>query len=214
MSGADRLADLDTDPRTVPHWFDLLCPFCYVGQSRTAILQRHGLNVVHLPFQIHPDIPAGGVAAGPRTGPMYANLEREAAEAGLALNWPARLPDTRTALAAAEWVRLHRPDVSGAFTASLFAAHFVLGEDLGDPAVIDRHAADLDIVLDALHGALADGSAMDALEDAEALGARSGVRATPSWLIGGELVSGLLPPSEFERLAEKAIGQWDGRVSP
>lgn len=26
------------DPRTVLHWFDLLCPFCYAGQQRNQIL--------------------------------------------------------------------------------------------------------------------------------------------------------------------------------
>jgi hypothetical protein len=28
------------DPRTVLHWYDFLCPFCYVGQYRTAIPGR------------------------------------------------------------------------------------------------------------------------------------------------------------------------------
>jgi predicted DsbA family dithiol-disulfide isomerase len=138
---------------------------------------------------------------------MYAHLEREAAQAGLPLNWPSRLPDTRTALSAAEWVRLHRPDVSDEFNRDLFAAHFALGEDLGDSAVIDRHANELGIDLDALHGAIADGSASASLAEAEAIGARFGVQATPSWLIAGELVPGLLPPSEFERLAENAMRQ-------
>jgi predicted DsbA family dithiol-disulfide isomerase len=85
------------DPRTVMHWYDFLCPFCYVGQHRTAILVRHGLDVIELPFQAHPDIPPGGIPAGPRSGPMYVMLEREAREAGLPLNWPPRLPDTRRA---------------------------------------------------------------------------------------------------------------------
>ena len=62
----------------VLHWYDLLCPFCYVGQNRTTILLRHGLDVVELPFQAHPDIPPGGIPAGPRNGPICAMLEREA----------------------------------------------------------------------------------------------------------------------------------------
>src|SRR5215470_15401020 len=93
------------DPRKVLSWYDFLCPFCYVGQHRTAILVRHGLHVVELPFQAHPDIPPGGVLAGPRNGPMYAMLEREAKEAGLPLHSPRRIPNTRRALAAAEWAR-------------------------------------------------------------------------------------------------------------
>jgi hypothetical protein len=41
-------------PGTVLYWFDFICPFCYVGQQRNQILERHGLTIVQLPFQIHP----------------------------------------------------------------------------------------------------------------------------------------------------------------
>ena len=122
------------DPDTVLHWYDLLCPFCYVGQHRTAILLRHGLDVAELPFQAHPDIPPGGIPSGLLNGPMYAMLEREAREAGLPLNWPPRLPNTRRALVAAEWARPHQPRAFPQFHKGLFEAHFVLGEDLEDPA--------------------------------------------------------------------------------
>jgi predicted DsbA family dithiol-disulfide isomerase len=193
-----------TKANEVLHWYDFLCPFCYVGQNRTAILTRYGLNVVELPFQAHPDIPASGVPAGSRVGPMYSYLEREAKEAGLALNWPSRLPNSRLALAAAEWVRRHRPDKFAQFQKDLFAAHFVSGEDLGDPAVIDRHANDLGIDLEALHAAFADGTALAAVKNSEMLGHRYGVRGTPAWLVAERLISGLLPAPEFESLAEAA----------
>jgi predicted DsbA family dithiol-disulfide isomerase len=196
--------DFSTDARTILHWFDFVCPFCYVGQQRNEILEGFGLAVVHLPFQIHPEIPPGGIDAGPRIGPMYTALETEAARVGLPLNWPARLPNTGAALAASEWVRRNRPELSGAFNRSLFAAHFALGEDLGSMAVVERHASEVGVDADALRAAFADGSAPASLAEAETVGAQYGVQATPSWLIGGELVSGLLRPSKFELLAEKA----------
>ena len=190
------------DPRTVLHWYDFLCPFCYVGQHRTAILVRRGLHGVELPFQAHPDIPPGGIPAGPRNGPMYAMLEREAKEAGLPLNWPPRLPNTRRALAAAEWSRRHQPRAFPQFHKDLFDAHFVLGEDLEDPAVIDRHASESGIDLAALHAALADDSAAAAVTEAEMIGRKYGVQGTPAWLLGERLIAGLRPAPEFERLAE------------
>jgi predicted DsbA family dithiol-disulfide isomerase len=192
------------DPRTVLHWYDFLCPFCYVGQHRTAILVRHGLDVVELPFQAHPDIPSGGIPAGPRNGPMYAMLEREAAQAGLPLRWPPRLPDTRRALAAAEWARRHQPVAFARFHKDLFAAHFVLGEDLEDPAVIDRHASESGLDLAALHAALAYGSAAAAVTEAEMIGRKHGVQGTPAWLVARRLLTGLRPAAEFERLAAYA----------
>jgi predicted DsbA family dithiol-disulfide isomerase len=192
------------DPRTVLHWYDFLCPFCYVGQHRTAILARHGFHVVELPLQAHPDIPPGGIPAGPRSGPMYAMLEREARAAGLALNWPPHLPDTRRALAAAEWVRRHQPDDFPTVHGKLFEAHFVLGENLEDPAVIDAHARGSGVDVAALHATLADGSAMAAVAEPETIARGYGVQGTPAWLLAQRLISGLLPAAEFERRAERA----------
>jgi len=123
----------------------------------------------------------------------------------LRLHWPSRLPDTRRALAAAEWVRRHEVEAFPQFHRSLFDAHFVSGQDLGDPAVIDRHAIESGVGLAALHTALADSSAEAAVRESEILGRKSGVHGTPAWLLGQRLVAGLRSPEEFERLAEYAI---------
>lgn len=192
-------------PGTVLHWYDFVCPFCYIGQQRNAILVRRGLQVVALPFQPHPDIPSGGIAAGPRNGPMYAMLEREAREAGLPLHWPRHLPNSRRALAAAEWARRHQPRVFPRLHQGLFEAHFALGEDLEDPAVLDRHARAAGAELAALHAALADGSAGAAVTESETIGRKYGVEGTPAWLLDQQLVAGLRPAAEFERLAEYAV---------
>jgi predicted DsbA family dithiol-disulfide isomerase len=194
--------------RTVLHWYDFICPFCYIGQQRTAILVRHGLQVIELPFQAHPDIPAGGIVAGPRVGRMYAMLEREAKEAGLSLNWPPRLPNSRRALAAAEWVRRHEARAFSGLHKGLFEAHFVLGEDLEDPAVIDRHVYESGVDLGPFRASLADGGAARAVTEAEATGHRYGVNGTPAWLVARQMILGLRPAAEFERVAERA-----GRLS-
>jgi carboxymuconolactone decarboxylase family protein len=33
------------NPRAVLHWYDFLCPFCYIGQSRNAVLVQHGFCI-------------------------------------------------------------------------------------------------------------------------------------------------------------------------
>ena len=149
------------------HWYDFLCPFCYVGQDRTTILRRHGLEVVNLPLQIHPEIPCGGIAAGPRRGAMYERLEQETREAGLELHWPPRLPFSRPALTAAEWVRANEPAAFPALHRALFRAHIVLGENIELNSVIEGHAAASGVLLPRLRAAMADGSAEAALERAE-----------------------------------------------
>jgi predicted DsbA family dithiol-disulfide isomerase len=192
------------EPGTVLHWYDFICPFCYVGQQRNAVFARQGLEVVELPFQAHPDIPRGGIQAGPRNGTMYAMLEREAREAGLPLHWPQHLPNSRMALAAAEWTRQHQAGGFSQFHRQLFEAHFALGEDLADPTVIDTHASASGIDLAKLHAALADGSAMEALAAAEVIARQYGVQGTPAWLFPQGMIMGLRPASDFERLANEA----------
>lgn len=190
------------DPRTVLHWYDFLCPFCYIAQQRNAILTRHGFRVAELAFQAHPDIPPGGISAGPRNGPVYAMLERAAREAGLPVRWPQHLPNTRRALASTEWTRRHQERAFPQLHKELFEAHFVLGENLEDPAVIDRHASASGIDLAALRAALDNGTAAEAVTETETIGRKYGVQGTPAWLLDQQLIVGLRPVAEFERLAK------------
>jgi predicted DsbA family dithiol-disulfide isomerase len=190
------------EARQVLHWYDFLCPFCYVGQQRSAIFESHGFNVIDLPFQAHPEIPPDGRAIGERRGPMYARLEDEARTAGLQLVWPHRLPNTRMALAAAEWARHHVPQAFPSLQQALFAAHFALGEDLGDRHVIDAHAAEAGLDIAAMHAALDDGSAYVLVDQSERLGESLGVYGTPAWFVSGRLIPGLFPREQFERLAQ------------
>jgi predicted DsbA family dithiol-disulfide isomerase len=199
-SAYPQMEDWLNDPGTVLHWYDFLCPFCYVAQSRNEMLRRRGFVVVELPFEVHPEIPRVGSEAGPRRGVMYTNLEREARNAGLILHWPTRLPNTRLALAAAEWVRQKHPDAFSNVHKRLFEAHFVHGEDLGDLGVISRCVSDLNIDPEPLHGALEDGSAVRAVSESESAAYQFGINGTPAWLAFGRLLSGLVPPAEFDSL--------------
>jgi predicted DsbA family dithiol-disulfide isomerase len=130
-------------------------------------------------------------------------LEREADAAGLPLRWPVRLPNSRQALAAAEWTRRNQPAVFPDFHKSLFAAHFALGEDIGDTGVILRHAGAAGVDLTNLNSALTGGTAMQFVTEAEFLGREHGVQGTPAWWINRQLISGLLSTHDFERLVEE-----------
>ena len=87
----------------------------------------------------------------------------------------------------------------------LSVAHFVLGEDLEDRAVIDRHASNSGVDLTTLHPALEDGSAARFVTETEMTGRKFGVQGTPAWLLDQRLITGLRPAAEFERLAEYAL---------
>ncbi|MCE4546377.1 MULTISPECIES: DsbA family protein [unclassified Caballeronia] len=87
---------------TITHWYDLTCPFCYIAQSRNAVLLARGVSLDELPFQVHPEIPVERMFVGARSGAMHDMLAAEAEQAQLPLSWPDRLPNSRRALAAAE----------------------------------------------------------------------------------------------------------------
>jgi predicted DsbA family dithiol-disulfide isomerase len=198
-------ADDPGGARRVLHWYDFLCPYCYVGQQRNAIFEDHGFDVIDIPLQAHPEIPPEGRTAGERSGPMAAHIEAEARAAGLPLAWPDRLPNTRMALAAAEWVRRHAPASFPWLKQALFAAHFALGEDLGDRDVIEGHAAAAGVDVAAIQAALDDGSAHALVDRSEALARRLGVHGTPAWFVAGRMVPGLFPREQFEKLARALV---------
>jgi predicted DsbA family dithiol-disulfide isomerase len=205
QKGSLTVADESSGARQVLHGYDFLCPFCYVGQQRNKIFESYGFEVVDIPFQAHPEIPLGGRTVGERSGPMYRHIEEEARAAGLPLVWPDRLPNTRMALAAAEWTRRHTPQSFSALEEALFAAHFALGEDLGDRDIIDGHAAEVGTDIAAMHSALDSGGAYVLVDQSETLGKSLGVRGTPAWFASGRLISGLYPREQFEQLVQTLV---------
>jgi predicted DsbA family dithiol-disulfide isomerase len=201
-------ADTGYGARDVLHWYDFLCPFCYIGQQRNTIFERHGLRVIDIPLEAHPEIPPEGQAMQDRLGPMYESLEAQARAAGLPLKWPPRLPNTRTALAAAEWTRRYAPGSFPGLEKTLFAAHFARGEDLGNLDTILRHARDNGVDVFALRAALSDGSANEFVDRSEGFAKRIGIHGTPAWFVAGRLISGLYPEDHFDRLA-RALARSD-----
>ncbi len=195
------MATLPRPDETAIVWYDFICPFCYLGQQRTGILADAGLTIVELPFQAHPEIPVEGITAGMRSGAMYDFLSAEAAALRLPLKWPPRLPNSRLALAAAEWVRRNEAPAFPALRRGLFEAHFVQGEDLGDPGTVDQHLSKEGLDPTRFWQAMDDGSAEQAVAAAETKARETGLHGTPGWLVGGTLISGLQPSPTFERLA-------------
>lgn len=184
----------------VEHWFDFVCPYCYIAQDRNRILRERGIEVVEHAIRIHPEIPPGGKPAGPRVGPTYEFLAREAEAAGLPLRWSSRMPNTRRALAAFEWLKNTRPKVARRFAESVFAAYFAQGQDIEsvDLLAILAEAAGGDPAR--LRAALADGTAYAALDRSEREAKKYGVEGTPTWNVLGQSVSGLRPRVWFRDL--------------
>jgi predicted DsbA family dithiol-disulfide isomerase len=193
-------------------WSDYLCPWCYVGQDRSARMEALGLRVTYRPYELHPEIPAQGRRIRPdgRLAPTFARIAAECEQLAMPFEPPTRMPNTRLALEAAEWVRVHHAEAFDEVHAGLLRAHFAEGLELDDPAVVaavvQRSGAPADEVL-AAHG---DGRAA-ALVDASMAEARGlGVSSTPTWVLAdGFVVPGALDHATLERWITKILAAAD-----
>ena len=41
-------------------WSDYICPWAYLGRDRTVLLCSLGVDVVPLPYELHPELPPQG----------------------------------------------------------------------------------------------------------------------------------------------------------
>lgn len=183
-------------------WRDYLCPWCYLGRDRTALMQRLGVDVVPLSYELHPEIPTDGRAVRPggRLDRVLDHIAQECAEVGMPMRKPTRSPNTRRALETAELLRLHTPDALAVFDDASYQVHWVDGGDLGDPttirSLVDAAGADPDII----EGLLADGQGSAALDASMILAREQGVTAAPAWWIDQRLVvPGVQPRETVER---------------
>ncbi|QXC62526.1 DsbA family protein [Aquihabitans sp. G128] len=198
-------------------WSDYLCPWCYVGQHRDALLSRLGVTVVHLPYELHPEIGPEGrrVRADGRLAATFDRIAAECAEADLPFRRPERMPNTRRALETAELVRRHHPEAFAAVHRGLFAAQFATGDPLDDADVLDAIVAAADAPADAVRALVDRGEGAPLVDDAMARAREVGVSSTPTWVLdGGFVVPGALDPATMERWVTKLVARHDRAEHP
>ena len=174
------------------------------------------MTVTSLPYELHPEIPVGGISLKERWGArygeasaMYGRIEQECEKAGLPFKRPARVPNTRRALETAEWIRRHQPPAFDGLERSLFHAHFVENRPLDDPAVLDELVAAAGADAGAARHAVESGAMEAALHESTEAAIDANVTGTPAWLLDGRLlVPGAQPRDLFEiwvtRLRERS----------
>jgi predicted DsbA family dithiol-disulfide isomerase len=178
-------------------WSDYLCPWCYLGLDRTALLILFGVSVTPMPFELHPSLPAAGV---PARGSVYDRIAAECAEVGLPFARPARVPNTRRAHETALAVRALAPASFDALHRSLFDAHFVSGLPIDDQAVLDSLVVAAGADADAVRSWEAHGE----IETAREAAFDAGAAGAPAWLLDGRLlIPGVQPREHYERMVAR-----------
>lgn len=171
---------------TIAVWSDYACPFAFLGYRRLLVARPVPTEVEWRPFELHPEIPFGGVPR-PRGGggALRALIEAE----GVRLRASERVWNSRPALQAAEIARTDGH--FDAMHARLFAAAWEEGLDLGRPDVLRGVVAEIGLdataVIDAIRAGVGVDAIVTSIEEAFALG----ITGTPSYRIDGRVLRGV-----------------------
>jgi predicted DsbA family dithiol-disulfide isomerase len=198
-------------PTTVDVVSDVVCPWCYIGKRRleAALATRKGPapTVRWHPFQLNPDIPAGGVDrrsyleekfGGPeRARDVYARVEAAGREAGIAFQFEKidRQPNTSDAHRLIAWAQMVAPASTDRLVERLFQAYFTQGVDLGVVRELARLAGESGCDPEAARAHLESAAGREELAEADARMKSMGIGGVPFFIFNRRVaVSGAQPP--------------------
>ena len=206
---------------------DVICPWCYIGKRNLeralGLLAAEGLafSVHWAPFQLNPDMPAGGASRQEYRVAKFGSLEKSqaldariteaAAAAGLEfhLERSTRTPSTvdahRLVLLAGHLEPQTRIGLQNELMEGLFRSYFIDGRDVGEHAVLADAAATCGLDRDAILAFLASGDATEPVLAADTAARQAGVNGVPSFFLDGNgLFSGALPPEQMAEAFRRA----------
>ena len=204
-------ADVASAAMTVDIVSDVVCPWCYIGKRRleAALARRAGPAPVvrwH-PFQLNPDIPAGGVDrrsyleqkfGGPeRARDVYARVEAAGREVGIPFRFERidRQPNTTDAHRLIAWAQKVAPASADCLVERLFQAYFTEGVDIGVVDELARLAGESGCDPEAARAHLESVAGREELAEADARMKSMGIGGVPFFIFNRRVgVSGAQPP--------------------
>jgi len=200
---------------------DVICPWCFIGkqhmQGALRTLGDEGLTfaVTWRPYQLNPDMPAGGVVRDDYRRAKFGSLERSreldaqvasaARAAGIEIRHD-RMRRTPNTVDAHRLIGL--ADATGqqdAVVDRLFQDYFVDGRDIGDRAVLLEAAEVAGMDRLAVEASLASGFGRAEVLAEDAAVRRAGVRGVPTFALNDHvLFSGAIPADTFAEALAKA----------
>jgi predicted DsbA family dithiol-disulfide isomerase len=199
---------------------DTVCPWCFIGKRRlTRALEMRPeveFDIQWRPYFLDSNVPRGGAdrraymkakfGDGPRTAQMSDVLRSEGGREGIAFEFDKieRRPNTLDSHRLIRWAA--SAGVQDAVVERLFAAYFLEGRDIGDPAVLEYLAAD--VGMDSIQVAeLLAGDADAAQVEREAkLAGEMGITGVPTFIFASRFVlSGAREPEVLVQVIDKAL---------
>jgi predicted DsbA family dithiol-disulfide isomerase len=194
---------------------DPICPWCYIGKAHLdralAANPDHPFIIEWHPFQLNPDMPAGGMdrAAylegkfGGRQGAVraYAPVVESAEKAGLRIDFEGmkRTPNTMDAHRLIHWAGIEGRQTAA--VSALFKAYFVETRDIGDHEVLADIADGIGMDAALVRRLLASDADRDDIAARDAHSREMGVSSVPTFIVAGKhAVPGAQPPELWARV--------------
>jgi len=201
---------------------DPICPWCYIGKANLdkALTDApdHPFNIEWHPFQLNPDMPAGGMERrayleakfGGQEGAVkaYAPVVEHAEKAGVTINFDAMqvTPNTLDAHRLIHWAGIEQRQTL--MVDLLFKAYFIEGRDIGDHEVLADLAdtAEMDAALVAK--LLASENDRDDIRKRDAHSREMGVQSVPTFIVAQQhAVPGAQPPEMWAKVITEVTAQ-------
>ena len=203
-------------PMKIDFISDVSCPWCVIGLGALEqALARVGDLVeaqIHFqPFELNPDMPAGGQNIVEHIGQKYGSTPEQSAASREAIR--ARAAEVGFTMATSEKTRiyntfdahrlLHWAGIVGGQAAlkhALFEAYFTHGRDPGDRETLVETAASVGLDAGAAREVLESGRYINEVRAAERAWREEGISAVPSIVINDRyIITGGQPAATFER---------------
>ncbi|WP_417727314.1 DsbA family oxidoreductase [Roseovarius sp.] len=197
---------------------DPICPWCYIGKTLLdqALAQRpdHPFKIEWHPYQLNPDMPAGGMDRreyletkfGGKEGAIraYAPVLERAEAAGLTIDFAAikRTPNTLDAHRLLHWAGIE--DCQDRMAMALFRAYFNEGRDIGDPEVLADLADSLSLDGAMIQRLLTTEADREEIRTRDAQFRQMGISGVPTFIVGGQhAVPGCQPAAMWVKVIDE-----------
>jgi predicted DsbA family dithiol-disulfide isomerase len=200
---------------------DVVCPWCYIGKTKMAVaveqFRAEGgqVDIRFRPYLLNPDFHGESRPLteylterfGPRAGQLAAGVTAAGAEVGLQMHMDravAANPRRAHQLIEAAY-RTDGYQAQQAVATELFAAHFTLGEDIADDAVLAAAGKRAGLSEATITAAFHDPVIAEAVESSLGEALELGISAVPTFVADRSIgVQGAQPPATLLALLRKA----------
>lgn len=201
---------------------DPICPWCYIGKANLdkalEAVPDHPFAMEWHPFQLNPDMPAGGMDRrayletkfGGKEGALraYAPVVEYAEKAGLTINLDAMkvTPNTIDAHRLIHWAGIEQRQTL--VVDLLFKAYFVDGRDIGDHEVLSDIADTAEMDAAVVSKLLASDNDVDDIRQRDAHSRQMGVNSVPTFIVAqSHAVPGAQPPEVWANVIKDIQAQ-------